>query len=275
MDEEQRERDDIEDEEEELPIFDLEQLSRRAASDEPGVPIFIEDQTIPDLGKILAFAHERKRPVAVEGSIIEKACLTLAPIPLGVELDIEETIFVEDFQCAGVVFDCGLRFCDVTFQARLDFQGAVFHSKVLFDDCEFLEEVDFSGARFKGEVSFSCCDFDQPARFDGARFKGRVNLDHSTFQQALILTDCTFPEPLDLERICCEAGVDLNGSNQQALIAGSTPKKPQKSSAPKSAASEKKPFNPWRELDRVSKKDMSRRQLLRGLFRFLPEKKEE
>lgn len=34
-------------------------------------------------------------------------------------------------------------------------------------------------------------------------------------------------------------------------------------------------FNPWRELDKASRKTMSRRQLLRGVFRFLPEKKKE
>jgi hypothetical protein len=34
-------------------------------------------------------------------------------------------------------------------------------------------------------------------------------------------------------------------------------------------------FNPWRELDKVSKKNLSRRQILRGVFKFLPEKKNE
>jgi hypothetical protein len=34
-------------------------------------------------------------------------------------------------------------------------------------------------------------------------------------------------------------------------------------------------FNPWRELDKASKKSMTRRQILQRIFRFLPEKKEE
>ncbi len=38
----------------------------------------------------------------------------------------------------------------------------------------------------------------------------------------------------------------------------------------KKRTSKKKSFNPWRELDRASKKNVSRRDLVTGLFRFLP-----
>jgi hypothetical protein len=48
------------------------------------------------------------------------------------------------------------------------------------------------------------------------------------------------------------------------------PKKPYRKKPEKRAE-----FNPWRKLDEASKKTMTRRHLLRGLFRFLPEDKEE
>lgn len=37
----------------------------------------------------------------------------------------------------------------------------------------------------------------------------------------------------------------------------------------------KKEFNPWGELDKASKKNVSRRDLITGLFRFLPRKDEK
>ena len=40
----------------------------------------------------------------------------------------------------------------------------------------------------------------------------------------------------------------------------------------KRTKSEKKGFNPWSELDKASKKSLSRRDLITGLFGFLPKK---
>lgn len=39
---------------------------------------------------------------------------------------------------------------------------------------------------------------------------------------------------------------------------------------PKKRVKRKKEFNPWTELDKASKKNVSRRDLITGLFRFLP-----
>ncbi len=50
---------------------------------------------------------------------------------------------------------------------------------------------------------------------------------------------------------------------------GSKPKPKQK------PTTEKKEFNPWQELDKASKKSVSRRDLLRGVCRFLPDENEK
>jgi len=96
------------------------------------------------------------------------------------------------------------------------------------------------------------------------------DLGGSTFRQ-----NVTFKE-VDLNNVQLKDDLETPGSNlwdmkketrwQKKL----TEKKYQKRIKPKKAE-----FNPWRELDKVSKKTMSRRDMLRGVFRFLPEKKEE
>ena len=71
----------------------------------------------------------------------------------------------------------------------------------------------------------------------------------------------------ELDRISSNVGPAKEKCTQPGL--GSPKKKRRK---PLKQRSE---FNPWRELDKASRKTMSRRQILRGVFRFLPEKKEE
>lgn len=52
-------------------------------------------------------------------------------------------------------------------------------------------------------------------------------------------------------------------------------KTPQKTRHNKNVKRKKREFNPWRELDKVSKKNMTRRDLIRGVFRFLPKDKKD
>ncbi len=102
------------------------------------------------------------------------------------------------------------------------------------------------------------------------------DLSGSTFRKKVTFKDAVFKRRADFNNVQFKKGVETTGSNlsdmkkevrtQKKL----TPKKYHKRMKPK-----KVEFNPWRELDRVTKKTMSRRDMLRGVFRFLPEKKEE
>ena len=71
-------------------------------------------------------------------------------------------------------------------------------------------------------------------------------------------------------------GADLDTSQTDDMDKVIFPSgKPRKTIPRKTSQGKKQDFNPWRKLDEASRKTVSRRDLLRGVFRFLPKKNDE
>lgn len=271
----ERHEDDYDDDDEDMPYFDLSELVDGPDLQEGNARICIAEKTISDLQEVLAFANDHGETLSIEESVIEKAQVGLTNIPVA----FEESTFANNLEWSDGDFKQELQFWDVSFEGKADFSRAQFHSKVRFEDCEFCADTSFAGTTFEKDVSFVLCEFDDQVSFDRARFEKSIDFSQSAFQKKVRFEQAFFSQTVDLENVEFKDGYDATGSNLQvtATESQSKPKAPQRSAPRKTPkiGPQKTGFNPWRELDRVSKKDMSRRQLLRGIFRFLPEKKED
>jgi hypothetical protein len=106
--------------------------------------------------------------------------------------------------------------------------------------------------------------------------------------------DTVFEASVNLHRVDFDGGVDKTGSNMDSPREDDSAKDDQSRASEPGAEKEasstdtpaapapsaikdntgKKEFNPWQALDQASKKSVSRRQMIRGAFRFLPKKEE-
>jgi hypothetical protein len=275
MHEEDVDDDDMDDEEDEddLPEFRLEELSQSGDRDETGPSrlIVIEERIIPSLAEIVAIANKDNRPISIEECKLAGAQIDSANI----DISIDESVFTENARFANGIFLANLAFYDVTFYKKADFGTAVFRGKVHFENCMFHDTVHFGGATFDKGVAFTFCDFHEETTFDSGSFRDEVDLRGSTFRKKVTFKDAVFEKQVDLNNVQFKQGPETTGSNlldmkkETRIQNKGTQKQYQKTRKPRKAE-----FNPWRELDRVSKKTMSRRDMLRGVFRFLPEKKE-
>jgi uncharacterized protein YjbI with pentapeptide repeats len=276
MHEDDIDHDDIDDDEDEedLPEFRLEELTRPGDTDETGPSrlIVIEERFIPSLSDIVAMANKDNRAVSIEECELAGAQIDSANI----DLSIDESVFAGNVHFGNGIFLGKLTFCDVTFDKKADFGRAVFREKVHFEDCTFHDPVHFSGATFEKGAAFTFCDFQEEAAFDSGSFRGEVDLSESIFRKKATFKDAVFKKVIDLNNVQFKGGLETTGSNLSDMKKEA---RPQQKGPPKNYQKKlkqpKPEFNPWRELDRVSKKTMSRRDMLRGVFRFLPKKKEE
>lgn len=268
--------DDMDDDEDEddLPEFSLEELTQLGDADETGSSrlILIEERIIPSLAEIVAIANKDNRPISIEECELGKAQIDSANI----DLSIDESVFADEVHFGNGIFLGKLTFCDVTFNKKADFGRAVFRESVHFEDCTFHDPVHFNGAMFEKGAAFTFCDFQEGAAFDSGSFRGEVDLSESIFRKKVTFKDAVFKKVIDLHNVQFKGGLETTGSNLSDMKKEA---RPQQKGPPKNYQKKlkqpKPEFNPWRELDRVSKKTMSRRDMLRGVFRFLPKKKEE
>ena len=276
MHEDDVDHDDTDDDkdEDDLPELRLEELRPLGDTDEagPGRLMVIEERMIPSLADIVAMANQNNQPISIEECELAGAKIDA----INIDISIDESIFTEDAFFENGVFLGKLTFCDVTFDKKADFGRAIFREKVDFEDCTFHDTVHFDGATFEKGAVFTFCDFHEESTFDNGTFRDEVDLSASTFWKKVSFKDAVFKKVVHLDKVQFKQGLEATGSNladmkKEARIQNKgTQKTDQKRMKPK-----KTEFNPWRELDRVSKKTMSRRDMLRGVFRFLPEKKEE
>jgi len=268
--------DDMDDDEDEddLPEFRLEELNQPGDRDETGSSrlMVIEERVISSLAEIVAIANKDNRPISIEECELAGAQINV----INIDISIDESIFTEDALFENGVFQGKLTFGDVAFDKKAHFGRAIFREKVHFEDCTFHDTAHFDGATFEKGAVFTFCDFQEETTFDNGTFKDEVDLSESTFWKKVSFRDAVFNKALHLDNVQFKESLETTGSNladmkKEARIQNKgSQKTDQKRMKPKKAD-----FNPWRELDRVSKKTMSRRDMLRGVFRFLPEKKEE
>jgi hypothetical protein len=263
------EEEDDDEDEEDLPGFSLEEvaLGEGLADD-----IVITKRTIHRLGDVVAFANKSGRRVRIESCLLRKANVHATDT----DVVVEETLFEEGIQCRSGIFGGKLWFEDVGFDEEAEFSGAVFKEDVVFEDCIFADRVNFFQTVFKKNAVFSFCDFEEDVVFDHARFLRHVNLSESTFRKSVSCRGTRFESSVALMDTVFEQPPETTGSNlADAQKIASAEQASPKNSYRKRESGKKAEFNPWREWDKASKKNMTRRHLLRGLFRFLPEDKEE
>jgi hypothetical protein len=258
---------------ENLPEFDIAELGELVGPEETGGRrnFVIAERTISNLADILTLANEVGSTLIMEECIIKGARLA------GVDVDvfIVDSEFTETVYLKNGVFSAKLSFSDTDFAEGLIAQAAIFKEDVSMEDCVFLKKVDLGGAIFEKKVSFTWCEFEEDFSMDNARFASALDFAESTFQGRMTCRDAQFEQAVDLSSAKLERPVEATGSNlakaQEAQAADQQPPKKRYMKKRKKKAE----FNPWRSLDKASKKTMTRRHLLRGLFRFLPGEKEE
>ncbi|MBW2319092.1 MAG: pentapeptide repeat-containing protein, partial [Deltaproteobacteria bacterium] len=268
--------DDMDDDDEnyDLPEFGVEDIAQALNNSEKANAersIVVDGKTVRDLADVICFANESGIRVYVEDSIVNKCRFGVVEV----EICCDEVTFTEDVHCNNATFRRKLYFNDTDFGKRIDFSGAVFDAEVTFEDCFFQDEANFTGTTFNDIVSFTSCQFEGQTAFGNARFLGKVDFSNSTFEQKVTFCNATFGGAVDLTNTTFEQGLDGNGSNIEEMR-----RRPPghvtttlKQSPNREVKRKKREFNPWRELDKVSKKNMSRRDLIRGVFRFLPKDK--
>jgi len=265
--------DDSEEDEEDLPEFKITELNRQDKDEEAGSggDILVQEKMIPSLAELVAFANKEHRPLSFEECVLKKVRVH----ETGVDISFEESLFTEIVRFDKAVFAGSLGFWETCFDKKAQFHGAVFKEAVSFDECLFRSGVNFENAVFENKATFTSCVFEGDLRFDNARFAADADFSQSTFRGRVVCRDARFERSADLANTTFEHPPDTNGSNlaeAQEIPAPvqEPPRKPYRKKGKK-----KREFNPWHELDKASKKTMTRRHLLRGLFRFLPEDKEE
>lgn len=254
----------------ELTLADVNQL-RDTGQTGPSRQIVIQEKTIPGLSEIVAIANKDNRPISIEECVLAEVRIASANI----DISVDESLFAQKVDFKNAVFSGRLNFWDADFAKEADFSGAVFSEEVHFEDCRFDKEVNFTGAVFKKRVAFTSCDFEGEIVFDDARFAGEVDFSNSTFRRRASYKGALFDKTIDLSNVRFEVSPDMTGSNLADMKKDARVEQQARKKTYQKRVKPKTEFNPWRELDRASKKSMSRRELLRGVFRFLPEKNEK
>lgn len=239
-----------------FPVFNITELKWNTETGEIH-DIGIEKKTIQGLGEVVAIADKHNTSVNIKKCVLMEVQIDSAHI----DISFNKSVFKEKIHFKNGVFNGKLNFWDSTFEEEADFSGAIFKEDIDFEDCTFHKEVNFFGATFEKKAAFTSCDFKGEIAFDGASFEGEVDFSESTFRKKAIYNRAIFKKAVDLSGTLFEESLEITGSN--------LPERFQKKMRQTTQ------FDLSHELDRVSKKKISRRQILRGLFRFLPEDKEK
>jgi uncharacterized protein YjbI with pentapeptide repeats len=258
---------------EDLPELDIEELTEATGADQtgPGHQIVIEERTIPSLADVVAFANKAHRPVSFERCVVERVRLHAS----SVDISFEDSLFTENVNFDRAVFTGKLDFWDTCFEQVAACGATTFREEVSFEECLFRTRVNFARAVFEKRVAFTACDFEGDVTFDNTTFAAGVDFTASTFRAEISCRNAQFKKRVDLANTTFEQAPDITGSNlDEAEKAEQADQEGPKRPHPKKLR-KRTEFNPWRKLDEASKKTMSRRHLLRGIFRFLPSDKEE
>lgn len=268
--------DQIEDDEppEDLPAFAAKDLTdlwdRKGTEADPD--IVIEGRSISNLAEIIAVANEGKRPITIEECVLNEVEIDSTNL----DLCIDESVFAEEVYFKKGIFGGKLTFWDTAFQKKADFALSIFKKEIRFEDCTFHNRMSFAGVTFEKGAAFVSCVFNGDIVFDHAKFAGEVDFSASTFKKGATFKGTRFSQVVNLSHVEFKEGVDTTDSNLLEMKKAPQARKslPQQKRFPKQAK-HKAEFNPWEKLDQASKKSVSRRQVLRGIFRFLPEKEEK
>jgi len=287
-------RDDLDDEEDDDDDDDdeTEYLELNLEDVEKGLhggnaALLLEEKTITDFDALIRLAEDHNISISLENCLLHGTKIHGSKI----DMFLDDCSFLDPLDCKRARFSGQLRLYDVGFGEFTDFGSAFFENAVIFEDCLFGKGASFAAATFQQNATFNYCESEGDVNFEGTTFERDAGFRGATFEKKVSFKDALFKGAVDLKGVDFEDEVEKSGSNLDKADKNATP------AAHKSAAGEpiesesaepavqepeikkiktqKKEFNPWRELDRVSKKNVSRRQMLRGVFRFLPKKEEK
>lgn len=239
-----------------LPVFNITELKWDTETEEIH-DISIEQKTIQGLGEIVAIADRHSVNVNIKECVLTEVQIDSANI----DIFFNKSVFKEKIRLKGGVFDGKLNFWDSTFEEETDFSGAIFKEDIKFEYCTFHKKVNLFEATLGKSAAFISCDFKGEVAFDGVSFKGEVDFSESTFRKKAVYNRAIFKKAVDLSGTLFEESLEITGSNLPEMF-----QKKMRQTAQ---------FNLSHEADGALKKKFSRRQILRGLFRFLPEDKEK
>lgn len=254
------------------PKLDMEELTGATAADhtDPRQEIVIEERTIPNLADVVAFANKAQRPVSFERCVVERVRLHTS----NVDVSFEDSLFAENVNFDGAVFNGKLDFWDTCFEQVTACGAATFKEEVFFEECIFRMRVNFSRAVFEKRVAFTACDFEGDVAFNNTTFSAGVDLSASIFRAEVSCRNARFEKRVDLTTTIFEHVPDITGSNLEDAPEEEEADQ-EKPKGPRKKSRKRLEFNPWCKLDEASKKTMSRRHLLKGIFRILPSYKKE
>jgi uncharacterized protein YjbI with pentapeptide repeats len=258
---------------EDLPELDMEELTEATGADKtgPGHQIVIEERTVPSLADVVAFANKAHRPISFERCVVERVRLHTS----SVDMSFEDSLFTENVNFDRAVFNGKLDFWDTGFEQVAACGATTFKEEVSFEECLFRTRVNFSRAVFEKRAAFTACDFEGDVTFDNTTFAAGVDFSASIFRAEISCRNARFEKRVDLANTTFEQAPDITGSNLEEAQEAEEPDQKRPKEPRRKKPGKRTEFNPWRKLDEASKKTMSRRHLLRGIFRFLPSDKEE
>ncbi len=278
MHEDDIDNDDIDDDEpgDDLPVFNVTELRRLtdAGKTNLGGEIAIEERIIVNLAEILGVVNKDNRPLSIEECVLEEAHIDQIG-SANVDISIDESVFVQKVHFRNGVFFGKLSLWDTTFKEGADFSGAVFKEELMFEGCIFHKEVTFSDAVFEKRAMFISCDFEGKTSFDSAAFAGEVDFSGSTFQKSVTYKDALFEKVVNLSEVHFAEGLQAIGSNLADMKKEPPAQQTGQEKKYGESVKQRTGFNPLRKLNGASKKTTTRRQFLRGIFRFLPQDKEK
>jgi len=129
------------------------------------------------------------------------SCFPLPVVPvsvpqealIGPPVKYVDTVFKDEFNDSGRVFQQIVNFKETTFSDGVDFTHSVFNRNVNFDSVAFSETTDFESAVFKQAANFQLATFHDDAGFDSVVFRRDADFSGTdTFLQNADFTAARF-----------------------------------------------------------------------------------
>ena len=257
---------------EDLPVLDIEHLKDRLqVGKAQSKSIGIAEKTVLSLKEVVDIGNKYQMGVVIESCVLRETALDL----VDVSISIEDSTFQGKVDSREVVFNKELRFWDTTFESETDFSGSTFKEGMYFEDCTFEKGTDFSRVSFKKEIEFIRCRFMEDITFKDASFEGDVDFSGSAFRKNATFTAAFFKGEVDLTGSVFQGWMECAGSNLLDVKKDSFAHQPnyEQRVDRKKEPNIKPPLS--HQINRVMDRPVSRRQILRSIFRFLPKKEEE
>jgi hypothetical protein len=248
--------------EEDLPVLDIESLRDTLHTGRKQV-VVIEEKIIPDLEGVLLVANEHNVALQIEECILLKCSLPSVDIAISIDY----SILKGKVHSKNSTFADKLSFSGSSFEEAMDLEGATFKGDLSFDECVFKREAKLTGAILEGLCFFGSCEFADELDLQMTSFARKAYFHESVFKKGVRHDGAVFREGIEFNKLIFGKNVDssLRLRNYGELgrsTDGETEHRIKETGEHISLS----------QLDKTLQRRVSRRQILRSVFRFLPEK---